>query len=225
VSPLRDQVISIHRCNQPTVGDVSILKFHRPQFDRETRAPLTVRNHLTVLKRVFREGAPAIFVEGAHAPAPDDHRPHPVVDTGGVATALPLTTKAQLRSFLHRYHEALAATADALPVALAGRAHAALHQLVTFAGNGVNAGRRRRRAKAEAKPSSASSFLPSAPSSSSSTQWVLQGKKKAELPPTAARRRDLWARLVSPALEEQFKELQRCVGSTGAIADTWSKST
>ncbi len=169
---------------------------------RTIRAPLTVRNHLVALRRLFREAAPAVFVEASHTTA-DDGRPHPVVDTAGLAMALPLTTKAQLRSFLHRYREALLATAQALPGAVASRTRAALQQLAAFAGADLNGGssRRRRRGKAE-----------EAQAAAASSGWVLQGA------PTKlrGRRRDLWSRLVSPALEEQFKEMQRCVALIGS---------
>lgn len=165
---------------------------HSVRNNSETRAPVTVQNYLGAMKRLFREAAPAIFVEGAHVAV--DNRPHPVVDTGGVATPLPLATTEQLQSFLHRYQDVLTVTAHALPGWARVRAVVALRQLMAFAGGAKNGSGRGQQAHAPPP-------LPPA------SKWAPQGERAERTkgrPP-----RDLWGRLVSPELEEQFGNFQR----------------
>lgn len=165
------------------VSEIHLITKHST-LHSEGRAYSTILNHVRVLKRLFVEAAPAIFVEGEHTFA-GDGRPHPVVDTGGVATALPLATKEQLRAFLHRYHDVLETTARALPGRAGTGSLGALRQLTAFALDDMPTGVRRRTAISKAAAAAAAAT-------------------------TAPRRHpDLWSRLVSPRLEGQFQDMQR----------------
>lgn len=154
-----------------------------------------------VLKRLFKDAAPAMFVEGAHVAI--DNQLHPVVDAGGLATPLPLATTEQLRSFLHRYRDVLTTTAHAIPGGTGKKATSALGQLMVFAGLGKDQGVVRRRGWGH----EATSSLPARSSWTAKSSWVLLDKVAGRT--MTGRHRDLWARLVSSPLEEQFRDFQR----------------